>query len=56
MVSAMNHAEKAIKAVTALKFYENYIDRNGHLSWEIFKVQIDEVLNPVSLATQIRIH
>ena len=42
--SAMKLCEEALKLITTLKLYENYLDRNGRMSWEDFKDKVDEVL------------
>jgi len=43
-ISAMKLCEEALKLVTTVKIYENYMDRNGRMSWEDFKDKVDEVL------------
>ena len=44
MNTAMKLAEAAIKTITMVKFYENYMDKYGNPSWENFKGDIDKVL------------
>ena len=44
MNTAMKLAEMAIRSITTVKFYENYMDKFGNLSWENFKDAIDNVL------------
>ena len=43
-ISAMKLCEEALKLITMVKIYENYMDRNGRMSWEDFKDKVDEVL------------
>ena len=44
MNTAMKVVEMAIRSITTVKFYENYMDKFGNLSWENFKDAIDKVL------------
>ena len=44
MNAAMKLAEVAIRSITTVKFYENYMDKSGNLSWEIFKDHINKVI------------
>ena len=43
-ISAMKLCEEALKLITTVKIYENYMDRNGRMSWEDFKDKLDEAL------------
>ncbi|MFM7984692.1 MAG: hypothetical protein ACKPKO_35755, partial [Candidatus Fonsibacter sp.] len=43
-ISAMRLCEEALKLITTVKIWENYMDRHGKVSWEDFKDKIDEVL------------
>ncbi len=44
MSTAMKLAEMASRSITTFKFYENYMDKFGNLSWDNFKDAIDKVL------------
>ena len=43
-INAMRLSEEALKLITTVKIYENYMDRNGRMSWEDFKDKVDMVL------------
>jgi len=43
-INAMRLSEEALKLITTVKIYENYMDRGGRVSWDDFKERIDEVL------------
>ena len=49
-IDNMNKATKlldtAIKTITLIKFYENYMATNGRLSWETYKEKIAQA--PIS--------
>ena len=46
-IENMNKATKlldmAIKTITLIKFYENYMGTNGRLSWETYKEKLVQV-------------
>ena len=42
MNTAMKLSEAAIRAINTVKFYENYMDRHGRLSWETYRDHIDK--------------
>ena len=44
MNAAMQVAQVAIRSITTVKFYENYMDNFGSLSWENFNDAIDKVI------------
>jgi hypothetical protein len=41
---AMKLIEAAIKAINTVKFYENYMDRYGRLSWETYRDDLDKAM------------
>ena len=41
--TAMKLCEEALKLITAVKLYENYMDRCGRMSWDDFSDKVDEV-------------
>ena len=42
MNQAMKLCDVAIKTITLIKFYENYMSKSGRLSWETYKEQLEE--------------
>ena len=42
MNTAMTLIDAAIKVITAVKFFENYMHKSGRLSWENYKESIDQ--------------
>ena len=42
MLTAMKLSETAINALTTLKFYENYMDKHGNISWDRSKDNVDQ--------------
>ena len=44
MNAAMQLSEAAIKCITIVKFYENYLDKDGRLSWDNYKESIEQAL------------
>ena len=42
---AMRMSESAINAITIVKFYENYMDKYGRVSWDNFQDYIDQVMH-----------
>ena len=40
-INAMRLSEEALKLITTVKIYENYMDRGGRVSWDDFKDRID---------------
>ena len=43
MNKAMKLCDVAIKTITLIKFYENYMTKTGRLSWEAYKDKLEEV-------------
>ena len=43
MNKAMQLCDVAIKTITLIKFYENYMTKTGRLSWEAYKEKLEEV-------------
>jgi hypothetical protein len=41
---AMKLSEAAIKSITTVKFYENYLDRHGRLSWDNYRDNLDKAI------------
>ncbi len=41
---AMKLCEESLRIITAVKFYENYLDRNARMSWEDFRDKVDEAI------------
>ena len=39
----MKFCDVAIKTITLIKFYENYMTKSGRLSWESYKDKLEEV-------------
>ena len=54
--TAMKLCEEALKLITTVKIWENYMDRNGRVSWEDFKDKVDEVLRNNFKIRKLRIH
>ena len=42
MNKAMKLCDVAIKTITLIKFYENYMSKSGRLSWESYKEKLEE--------------
>ena len=42
--SAMKLCEEALKLITTVKLYENYLDRNGRMSWDDMRDKVDEAI------------
>ena len=45
MNAAMKLAEVAIRSITTVMFYANYMDKSGNRSWENFKEDINKVIS-----------
>ena len=43
MNKAVKLCDVAIKTITLIKFYENYMTKSGRLSWESYKDKLEEV-------------
>ncbi|MFM7978333.1 MAG: hypothetical protein ACKPKO_03375 [Candidatus Fonsibacter sp.] len=43
MSKAIKLCETAIKTITVIKFYENYMLKSGRLSWEAYKDKLEQV-------------
>ena len=43
MNKAMRLCDMAIRTITAIKFYENYMTKCGRVSWEIYKDKLEQV-------------
>ena len=41
---AMKLCEESLRLITAIKLYENYLDRNARMSWEDFRDKVDEAI------------
>ncbi|MFM7980027.1 MAG: hypothetical protein ACKPKO_11995 [Candidatus Fonsibacter sp.] len=43
MTKALKLCDVAIKTITLIKFYDNYMLKSGRLSWETYKDKLEEV-------------
>ena len=43
MSKAIKLCDTAIRTITLIKFYENYMMKCGRLSWEAYKDKLEEV-------------
>ena len=55
MNSAMKLSEAAIRAITTIKFYENYLDKHGRLSWDSYKDNLEKAVS-VFFVVSICVH
>ena len=55
MHMAMKLCEEAIRSITVVKFYEISMDRHGRMSWEDFKMKIDEVMYKLIVCFQLAV-
>ena len=55
----MKLSEEALRLITAVKLYENYLDRNARMSWEDLRDKVDEAityhLNPLIAGFKIKV-
>jgi hypothetical protein len=40
----MKLCEESLRLITAIRFYENYLDRKARMSWEDFRDKVDEAI------------
>ena len=43
MSKAIKLCETAIRTITVVKFYENYMMKSGRLSWDTYKEKLEQV-------------
>ena len=43
MIKAIKLCDTAIRTITVIKFYENYMNKCGRLSWESYKEKLEQV-------------
>ena len=55
MNSAMKLVDAAIRAITTIKFYDNYLDKHGRLSWDSYKDNLEKAVS-VFLVVSICVH